>query len=116
MFTQVKKNHFQKALYTPPKRNIKRYCNVQSNVQLFQTANKITDVRYVDIEDALNSSHNMYRKDKIDYFSTLGLNYEKIEQYYTYVLSLEKQFNPPKSDIEIIIDNIYKMISHVFSK
>ena len=65
------------------------HCSV---FQIKNQYSKLRDIiRLVEIQDALDSTIQLRPKDKVDYFYSVGIEYESVEKYYNIVCNLEEQ-------------------------
>jgi hypothetical protein len=60
---------------------------------IFQVNPPITRVTYNDINDAIDASYKLSESNKLQYFYTIGIDYDNVKKYYDYVLFIEKVYN-----------------------
>lgn len=71
---------------------------VKQKPTVFQVCPPRNHVKFTDVHDAIEATRFMFRKkDRVDYFSSVGIDYDRAVKYWHIVEMLEEHYNLPCS-------------------
>lgn len=83
--------------------------DLEDNTQIFQVYPPRNDVTIADVEDIIYMTNNMNDMNKRELYSMYGIDYDRVDKYYTTVVYLEKMYS-----ISVGVDLLHHLLLSVW--